>query len=287
MENREITLPNSVIPKPEKELVFPTTEAIVGTVSYDNSREIMMSAKNLFVEQFQNASVEQKRVAVEQFYKAIDTLYKTTYRGRSVPIVFSESGGYTFNHDGFISIPVDELEKQTLDQAIFSLFHEYRHAMQPSLNVYSSGMGLEAFTKLGHDMRVEEIDATKFAFNEMDSLGFDKTKINRYDDWQKAIRITDNLDLLRLNYGQETTDGVLAVYKLLDEYTFQTTRTDFMSDDIKGTINKIQSRLKWKSNLSTARTKITELEKVAKLNGDNFLLKVISDIKTDWPQFRL
>lgn len=201
--------------------------------------------------------------------------------------MFSQNGGYAFNHDGFIRVPLDILGKQSPEKAAFSILHEYRHAMQPSINVYSSGMGLEAFTILSHDMRVEEIDATKFAFENMDNFGLDKTKIDRYGDWQKAIQITDTFDLLKLNYNQETAENMLGIYKLLDEYTFQTNRSDLMPDNVKGKFKKILAKIEFKSNITIAKAKLTELEKNAKLTNDRVLSNVVSNIRTDWPQFHL
>lgn len=317
MDNREVTLPNPTTLKngreinpfstekiikivkeipnltEEAELKLPSDEVVIKmeaetlTIEHDDSEEIMMSAKKIFVEKFENAPVEEKKAAIVQFYNALDAVYEVKYRGASVPIVFSKGGNYAFNHDGFIRIPLDILEKQTSDKAVFSILHEYRHAMQSSFNVHSSGMGLEAFTRLSHDMRVEEIDATKFAFTNMDKLGFDKTKNERYSDWQKAIRITDTFDLLKLNYSQETFENMLSIYKLLDEYTFQTNRSDLMSDNIKGKFNKIRAKIKFKSNITIAKEKFTELEKKAKLTNDKFLLNVVSEIRTDWSQFHL
>lgn len=325
MDNREVTLPNPTILKTDNELVSSATGDIIKVVdkgglessekntnnveeseiklpsyesvikmeteamadNHNDPKEIMMSAKNLFVEQFQNASIEQKQDAITQFYNAFDAVYEVRYRGAPVPIRFSESGGYVFNQDGFIRIPLDALDKQTPDKAVYSILHEYRHAMQPSLNFKSSGMGLPSFTKLSHDMRSEEIDATKFAFTNMDILGLDKTKIDRYDDWQKAIRITDAFDLLRQNYNQETADNMLDIYNLLDEYTLQTTRSDFMLDGIRGKFNKIRAKIGFRSNITTAKVKFAELEKVAESTNDNSLLKIVSEARTDWSQFHL
>lgn len=326
MDNREVTLPNLATLKNDREPVSSTTEKIIKVAdqgdlrSYekiinsveetevklpsdesivkmepetiiandDNPKELMMNAKKIFVENFENGSVEEKQAAITQFYGAVDAAYKVTYRGKSVPIMFfSQNGGYAFNHDGFIQIPLNILEKQSPEKAAYSIFHEYRHAMQESINVSSSGMGLGAFTDLSHDMRVEEIDATKFAFENMDNLGLDKTKIDHYNDWQKAIRITDTFDLLKLNYNQETAENMLGIYKLLDEYTLQTTRSDKMSDDIRGKFNKIRAKIEFRSNKKDAKAKLTELEKIAKLTNDSFLLNVVSEVRTDWPQFHL
>lgn len=325
MDNREVTLPNPATLKTDKEPVSLTTEKIIKVADQDdlrsdekiinsveetevklpsdesivkmepetiitnddNPKELMMNAKKIFVEKFENASVEEKQAAVTQFYNAIDNAYKVTYRGKSVPIVFSKDEGYAFNHDGFIRIPLNILEKQSPEKAAYSILHEYRHAMQPSLNVYSSGMGLGDFNKLSHDMRVEEVDAAKFAFENMDSLGLDKTKIDRYNDWQMAISLTDTFNLLKLNYNQETAENVLGIYKLLDEYTLQTTRSDKMSDDIRGKFNKIRAKIEFRSNKKDAKAKLAELEKIAKLNNDRFLLNVVSEVRKDWPQFHL
>jgi hypothetical protein len=325
MDNREVMLPNPTTLKTDSKLVFSATEEIMNVVdkgslqgskeitnldkeveiklpsdesvskmetenmidNHDNPKEIMMGAKKIFVEEFENASIEQKQTAITQFYSALDAVYGIRYRGAPVSIIFSESGGYVFNQDGFIRIPLDTLDKQTPDGAVYSVLHEYRHAMQPSLNVKSSGMGLPTFTRLSHDMLTEEIDATKFAFANMDSLDLDKTKIDHYNDWQKAIRITDAFDLLKQNYNQETADNMLDIYKLLDEYTLQTTRSDLMSDGIRGKFDKIQTKIRFRSNITTAKAKFTELEKIAKSTNDSSLLKVVSEVRTDWPQFHL
>jgi len=192
-------------PKTESSSGGNVAKVIIETanVGLDDSKEKLMSATELLVRQFQSASVEQKQAVVYQFYTALDNVYEARYRDAPVPIIFSNSGGYAYNYDGFIRIPLDELTKQTSDKAVFSLLHEYRHAMQPSLKIRHSSMGLPSFSQLSHDLFIEEIDATKFAFEYMDSYGFDKTKVDRYGDWQKAIRITDTLDLLRQNWDNE------------------------------------------------------------------------------------
>ncbi|MDD4785368.1 MAG: hypothetical protein PHH12_02830, partial [Candidatus Shapirobacteria bacterium] len=130
-----------------------------------------------------------------------------------------------------------------------------------------------------------KINATRFSFAIMDNLNLNKTKIDRYDDWQKAIRIIDTFDLLKVNYNQAIADNTLGIYKLLDEYVFQTTRNDLTSDGIGEKFRKIKTKIDFRSNIAMAKTKFTELKKIASLSDDSFLTKVVSDIRTDWPQF--
>lgn len=258
-------------------------EIVIG--NHNDSNEIMRTAKNMFVEQFKDASVERKQVVMTKFYEALNSVYKVTYRGEPVPIIFTKKGGYAYNHDGFIRIPLNILEKQTTENAVYSILHEYRHAMQPSLGMCS--LGLPSLTVLDHNLRFVEIDATKFAFENMDNLGLDKTKIDDYDDCQKAIQITDTVNLLRQNYGEETADNVSDIYRLLDMYVFQTTRPDVIKSGIKGKLFKISAWIKFKQNITTAKNHLKILEKVATLNNDSFLLKTVSGIRADWPQFHM
>jgi len=99
MDNREVTLPNLSMLKTNKELIFPVAEKTIKIVDQDSSRsdgnviktedkdkdiadkndnprELMMSAKKIFVEKFENASVEEKQAAITQFYSAIDSPYR-------------------------------------------------------------------------------------------------------------------------------------------------------------------------------------------------------------------
>lgn len=240
-----------------------------------------LEVKERFVNLFENATIEQKKDSITQLYNAIVDIYNISYRGNPIPLIFSNGEGYAFNHDGFIRIPLDVLESQTSDKAVYSLFHESRHAMQPVLNIKSDGMGLPALSTLSHDMRNEEIDAIKFAFANMDGLGFDKTKIDRYDELQKAIRITDTFDSLKQNYNQETANNMLDIYKLLDEHTFQTTRSDF------STARLLKSKITFNHNISEAKAKVKILSKLARSTNDTFLLNTVSNIKADWPRYNL
>ena len=89
------------------------------------------------------------------------------------------------------------------------------------------------------------------------------------------------------NYNQTIADNVKNIYKQLDEYTFQTTRSDRITEDIKGKIFKIKAKIEFKSYMNMARVKITELDKVVKSTNDTFLSNVVSKIRADWPQFHL
>lgn len=250
--------------------------------------EALVSAKNLLVEQFQNAWIEQKQTAVTQFYNALNTVYEARYRGASVPIVFSNSGGYAFNHDGFIRVSLDELENQIPEEAVFSILHEYRHAMQSSLHL--QGFGLPALTQLTHDLRPEEIDATKFAFENMVELGLDQTKIRRYGDWKKTIEVADAYDLLKEKYEKRAADAMFEIYRLLDEYTFQTTRSDLTPNGIRGIFHKMKIKFEFRSNIVTAKKQLKYLERIAAEDSDRSdpsLLRVITNIRDFWPQYKL
>lgn len=287
--NNEVTLAIKELLTEDAKL--PSGESIVGVAvevinaSEKDSIEALTSAIKQFVEQFQDVSVKQKQVAVADLYSAIDAVYDAKYKGKSVPIIFSKSEGYAFNYDGVIRIPLDKLEKQTPNEAVFSIFHEYRHAMQPSLGILSSSSGLSSFLKLKHDMFPEEIDATKFAFENMDRFGIDKTKIGSYKEWSKAIRVVETIELVKQNYNPEIANKILNIYELLDEYATQTNRSYDALDGIKGQFYKIQYKVRFRSNITSARSKLIEFEKVAKTSDDKFLLKVVSDIRTDWPQY--
>jgi len=272
-------IPEQITSPPPKVNMSLTKE---GHSDFYSNVEKMMKAKDKFVDQFENASVEQKQDAVTQFYSAIVDVYNASYQGRPIPIYFTKSEGYAFSHDGHLRIPLDRLERQTSDKAAFSLFHEYRHAMQSSLGIEKEGMGLPSLSALNHDLLPQEIDATKFAFANMDGLGFDKTKIDRYGEWQKAIRITDTFDSLRQNYGQEIADNMMDIYQLLEEHTFQTTRSDFSK------VKLLRAKMVgFRSNIIEAKAKFEKLKTIAKSTNDTFLLNTVSNIKADWPKYHL
>ena len=163
-------------------------------LSHDEKLQALKYASAPFNAEFQKAPIDSKKHAVGNFFEALNNTYDVTYqkhgRNLSVQLYFDnnkEVKDWSFNSEiGYIQAPARTLEHSQSEDTIFSICHEYGHAL---MHAKGHNVNLLVATRFDHDTKADEIGATKFAFDIMDRIGIDKTQNQKLRKVAKSNRL--------------------------------------------------------------------------------------------------
>lgn len=192
----------------------------------DNLKPLAEAAEP-FISSHEPATIDQRKTQIENFFEALDNIYDVRYedhhRTLSASLYFNDkkyASGWSLNYEtGHIIIPENQLAQSSNESIVFSLCHEYGHMIMRSESLQDNSL---VATRFAHDTKIDEIGATRFAFDVMDKLKIDKTKITRYEEWQRALSYFDTRNKLEESYGEDIADIYRDVFAAIGEYEWFT-----------------------------------------------------------------